>query len=109
MTMSKRSWILNEYLVRNRQATFFLRVRGDSMVGAGIHNGDLLIVDRSLAGMSQKNCGGILDGELVGQTTFAADGKSFLAAENPNYAPIEVTAELGFEIWGVVTSVIHEV
>lgn len=100
---------LNELLIRNRQATFFLRVSGDSMVGAGIHNGDLLIVDRSLAAGHKKIVVAILDGELVVKRLLRANGKVTLAAENPNYKPIEVTPELGFEVWGVVTNVIHEV
>lgn len=100
---------LNDHLVRNRQATFFLRVRGDSMIGAGIHNGDLLIVDRSLTAVHKKIVVAIVGGELLVKRLMRVNGKVFLAAENPNYEPIEVTAEFGFEIWGVVTNVIHEV
>ena len=100
---------LNDHLVRNRQATFFLRVRGDSMIGAGIHNGDLLIVDRSLTAVHKKIVVAIVQGELLVKRLLRANNKVFLAAENPNYPSIEVTPELGFEIWGVVTNVIHEV
>ncbi len=100
---------LNEHLVRNRQATFFLRVSGDSMIGAGIHNGDLLIVDRSLNAVNKKIVVAVVGGELLVKRLLRAKGKVFLAAENPNYAQMEVTPDLGFEIWGVVTNVIHEV
>ena len=100
---------LNDHLIRNRPATFFLRVRGDSMIGAGIHNGDLLIVDRSLTAGHKKVVVAIVQGELLVKRLLRVDGKVFLAAENPNYPSIEVTPEIGFEIWGVVTNVIHEV
>lgn len=100
---------LNEHLVRNRQATFFLRVSGDSMIGASIHHGDLLIVDRSLTATHKKIVVAIVQGELLVKRLLRVNGKVSLAAENPNYPPIEVTPDLGFEIWGVVTNVIHEV
>lgn len=100
---------LNEHLVRNRQATFFLRVSGDSMIGAGIHDGDLLIVDRSLPAVNKKVVVAVVDGELLVKRLLRAKGKVFLAAENPNYAQIEVTEERSFEVWGVVTNVIHAV
>lgn len=100
---------LNEHLVGNRQATFFLRVSGDSMIGAGIHNGDLLIVDRSIPAVNKKIVVAVVDGELLVKRLLRAKGKVFLAAENPNYAQIEVTEEVSFEVWGVVTNVIHAV
>lgn len=100
---------LNEYLIRNPEATFFLRVSGDSMVGAGIHHGDLIIVDRSLAARHKRIVVAVVDGEIVVKRLLRQNQKVVLAAENPNYAQIEVTAELDFEVWGVVTNVIHEV
>jgi DNA polymerase V len=105
----ERQLDLNEHLVRNRQATFFLRVRGDSMIGAGIYDGDLLIVDRSLKATHKKIVVAVVQGELLVKRLLHVDKKIFLAAENPSYAPIEVTSELGFEVWGVVTHAIHEV
>lgn len=98
---------LNEHLVHNRQATFFLRVTGDSMIGAGIHDGDLIIVDKSLSATNKKIVVAIVDGELLIKRLLRTNGKVYLAAENPNYAQIEVTADMGFEVWGVVTNVIH--
>ena len=100
---------LNEHLVRNRQATFFLRVSGDSMIDAGIHHGDLLIVDRSLPATHKKIVVAIVGGELLVKRLLRVNKKVSLAAENPGYAPIEITEDSGFEIWGVVTNVIHEV
>jgi DNA polymerase V len=106
---AERKLDLNEHLVRNHQATFFMRVSGNSMIGAGIHDGDLLIVDRSLTTSHRKIVVAVVQGELLVKRLLYSNDKIFLAAENPNYAPIEVTQELGFEIWGVVTNVIHEV
>ena len=100
---------LNEHLVGNRQATFCLPVSGDSMIGAGIHNGDLLIVDKSIPAVHKKIVVAVVDGELVVKRLLYANQKVFLAAENPNYAQIEVTEEQEFAVWGVVTKVIHEV
>jgi DNA polymerase V len=86
---------LNEHLVRNRQATFSLRVSyGDSMIGAGIHNDDLLIVDRSLPATHKKIVVAIVGGELLVKRLLRVNKKVLLAAENPGYAPIEVTEDL---------------
>jgi DNA polymerase V len=105
----ERELDLNEHLAHNRQATFFLRVCGDSMVGVGIYDGDLLVVDRSLNAIHKKIVVAVVQGELLVRRLLHLNRKIILAAENPNCAPIEVTAELGFEIWGVVTHAIHEV
>ena len=79
------------------------------MIGAGIHNGDLLIVDKSIPAVHKKIVVAVVDGELVVKRLLYANQKVFLAAENPNYAQIEVTEEQEFAVWGVVTKVIHEV
>jgi DNA polymerase V len=101
---------LNEHLVRNPSATFFIRVTGDSMVDAGIYSGDILIVDRSL---DPKDCNiviAVVDGELtVKRLSISNPGKVFLLPENQNYKAIEITKEMQFEVWGVVSSVIHNV
>lgn len=98
---------LNEHLVKNRQATFFLRVSGDSMIGAGIHDGDLLIVDRSITPSHKKVVVAVVDGELLVKRLLRENERILLAAENSNYQPIEVTDDIHFEVWGVVTNVIH--
>ncbi|MBX9770731.1 MAG: translesion error-prone DNA polymerase V autoproteolytic subunit [Candidatus Obscuribacterales bacterium] len=100
---------LNEHLVKNRQATFFLRVSGDSMVGAGIHDGDLLIVDRSITPTHRKVVVAVVEGELLVKRLLRDNEKILLAAENTNYQPIEITDDMHFEVWGVVTNVIHAV
>jgi len=103
-----RSLDLNEHLVTHPAATFFVRVHGDSMQGAGIRSGDILVVDRALDPADHKVVVAALDGELTVKRIRIRDGRLFLAPENPAFPPIEVTAEASFEIWGVVTYVIHK-
>lgn len=100
---------LNEFLIDNTEATFFLRVSGDSMVGAGIHHGDLLIVDRSKPPRHKKIVVAVVDGELVVKRLLQLNGGVSLVPENPNYPTIKIRPEVVFEIWGVVTNVIHPV
>lgn len=98
---------LNEHLIQHREATFFMRVEGDSMLGAGIHNGDLLVVDRSMQATNQKVVVAVVDGEFTVKRFVRKDSKVLLVAENENYRPIEITSEMDFQVWGVVTWVIH--
>jgi DNA polymerase V len=100
---------LNEYLIRHPAATFFVRVQGDSMVNAGIHSGDLLVVDRSLEPGNKKIVLAVLDGEFTVKRLMKKRGHLYLYPENSDYAPVEITEENRFEVWGVVTAVIHEV
>lgn len=103
-----RSLDLNEHLVAHPAATFFVRVHGDSMQGAGIRSGDILVVDRALEPADNKVVVAALDGELTVKRIRAKNGRLFLAPENPAFPPIEVTPEASFEIWGIVTYVIHK-
>ncbi|MFH7326662.1 LexA family protein [Desulfurivibrio sp. C05AmB] len=98
---------LNDFLVKHPAATFFVRVAGDSMIGAGIHHGDILVVDRSLEPVSGKVVIAVVNGELTVKRLQQENGLVRLVAENPDYPPIELTEETAGEIWGVVTSVIH--
>jgi len=98
---------LNRHLIKHPAATFFVRVTGDSMIGAGIHSGDLLVVDRSLEPADKHVVVAVLDGELTVKRLFKQNGVLRLLPENLNYQPIEITAQQTIEIWGVVTSVIH--
>lgn len=100
---------LNSLLVKHREATFFLRVSGDSMIGAGIHSGDLIVVDRAVAAQHKRVIVAVLDGELIVRRMLNADGQVVLVADNVDYDPIHVTSESAFEVWGTVTNVIHEV
>jgi DNA polymerase V len=99
---------LNEHLVRRPAATFFLRVAGESMSGAGMSPGDILVVDRAEEARNNKVVVAALNGELTVKRVRKKAGKLYLAPENPEYPPIEVTPDMDFEIWGVVTSVIHK-
>ena len=98
---------LNRHLIKHPAATFFVRVTGDSMIGAGIHSGDLLVVDRSLEPADKHVVVAVLDGELTVKRLFKQNGVLRLLPENLNYQPIEIAPQQTIEIWGVVTSVIH--
>jgi DNA polymerase V len=98
---------LNEHLLLHPQATFFMRVKGDSMVGAGIHDGDLLIVDRSLEATSGRVVVAALDGELTVKRLRRRRGRIVLQPENPAYTEIVVGEDRALDIWGVVSYVIH--
>lgn len=98
---------LHELLVSHPAATFFVRVEGDSMLGAGMHSGDLLVVDRALTAHSGKVIVALLNGEFTVKRLVVDNKKVYLAAENPRYRTLEVTEESDFQVWGVVTYVIH--
>ena len=98
---------LNKHLIKNPAATFFVRVTGDSMVGAGIHHDDILIVDRSLEPKSGNVVIAVLDGELTVKRIRIKRKKITLEPENPDFQSREVAEGSEFEVWGVVTNVIH--
>lgn len=106
--MVERRLDLNETLIRNPVATFFVRVSGESMIGAGICRGDLLVVDRSVEARDRHIVIARLDGEYtVKRLRFGRDGV-YLVAENPDYRPIPVSgAHTEFEVWGVVVGVVR--
>ena len=98
---------LNEHLIRHKEATFFLRAKGHSMTGAGIQDGDLLVVDRSLTPTHRAIVIAVVDGEFTVKRLYKRAGKIRLLAENPEYSPIELQDGQELQVWGVVTSVIH--
>ena len=99
---------LNELVIKHPAATFFLRVQGESMKEAGIFDGDILIVDRALEAENNDIVVAILNGELVAKKLQVTnDSKIRLVASNSSYAPIEITPDMKFEIWGVVTYSLH--
>jgi DNA polymerase V len=100
---------LNRHLIKHEAATFFVRVTGDSMTGSGIHPGDLLIVDRALEPTENSVVIAVVDGELTVKRLCTQGGKPVLMPDNGNYAPLPITACTDFEVWGVVTHVIHAV
>jgi len=98
---------LNNLLIENPSATYYVRVNGDSMLGAGILSGDLLIVDRSIEVTNNCIVVAHLDGEFTVKRIKKIKNKIFLQAENNNYKPIEITKEMDFELFGVVAHAIH--
>lgn len=98
---------LNKHLIRNPAATFFVRVTGDSMVKAGIHNGDLLVVDRSIEPRDKNVVIAVVNGELTVKRIRIRKNGLTLEAENEAYQSQEINDEIEFEVWGVVTNVIH--
>ena len=100
---------LNEHLVKHPAATFFVRVEGTSMLGAGIHPDDILVVDRSIEASNGNIVVAAVDGELTVKRLQYRRARLFLEPENPDYDPIEITGETDLVIWGVVTNVIHKV
>jgi DNA polymerase V len=99
---------LNKHLVNNPAATFFVKVAGDSMMGAGIHHGDLLVVDRSIEPRDKNVVIAVLNGELTVKRIRIRNRKITLEPENHNYPTQEITPDTAFEVWGVVTGVIHK-
>jgi len=100
---------LNKHLIKNKEATFYGRVKGNSMIGAGIHNGDLLIIDKSLEPKNKKIAVCFLDGDFTVKRIKIEKDIVWLVAENLDYAPIKVTKDNDFLVWGIVTYVIKAV
>jgi len=98
---------LNRELVKNPPATYFVRVAGDSMLEAGIHDGDILVVDRSLPPSEGRVVIAALNGDLLVKRLLRKGGMLWLAPENDKFPPIQVREEEDLIIWGVVTRVIH--
>jgi len=98
---------LNEQLVRNRPATFFMRVNSTSMLGAGIHKGDVVIVDRSLEADNGRVVIAMLNGEMLIRRLETSNGRRRLLPATDKLAPIDVPDGASFQVWGVVTYVIR--
>ncbi len=98
---------LNRQYVRHPAATFFVRVQGHSMIGAGIHNGDMLVVDRSLDAQSGAIVIAVVNGELTLKRLLIAGDEVWLMPENPEFQPLQITDSMELQVWGVVAHVIH--
>lgn len=98
---------LDQLLIRHPAATFFARAQGRSMEGAGIFDGDLLIIDRSLNPRDGDVILTLLDGELIVKRLVYRNNKPELHSENPDYPPVKLNSEQEVNVWGVVTEVIH--
>ena len=97
---------LNQALIKNKTATYYGRVKGDSMTDAGIDDGDLLIIDKSLKPITGKIAVCYIDGEFTVKRIRIEKDLIWLKAENKKYQPIKVTKDNDFIIWGIVTNVI---
>ncbi len=98
---------LNRHLIKHPAATFFVRVSGDSMIAAGIHDGDILIVDRSLEPQDGNIVIAYLEGELTVKRIRILADRLVLMPENEDYVPRQVDQDSEFQVWGVVVHAIH--
>ena len=99
---------LNEFLIKHPAATFYVRVKGNSMEGAGIRNGDLLIVDRAEEPRNKSIVLGIIDGEFTVKRIKKKGSDLYLMPDNPEFKPIKIDDNMDFQVWGVVTYVVHK-
>jgi len=101
---------LNKLLIKHPSATFFMRATGDLMSHAGIHNNDILIIDRSIKPTHGKIVIAAINGQLViRQIKKTKAGKKYLIAESNNTPPLEIKENDEIDIWGIITNVIHPV
>jgi DNA polymerase V len=99
---------LDEELITNKEATFFAKVSGQSMIGAGLDDNDLLVIDRSIPPTNNKIAVCFLDGEFTVKRLRVEKNEVWLQPENPDYPIIKITEENNFVIWGIVTNVIKK-
>jgi len=104
---AERGIDLNEQLIKNKPASFFMRVSGSSMINAGIYNGDIVIVDRSVKPANNKIVIAVIDGEMLIRRYQKTINKLRLVPETPKLSPIEVSEFSDCIIWGVVVCVIR--
>jgi DNA polymerase V len=100
---------LDHVLVKNREATFYAKASGNSMIGAGIDDGDILVIDKSLEPQNNKVAVCFIDGEFTIKRIKIEKDCVYLMPENKNYQPIKVTDENELVIWGIVTYVIKSI
>ena len=99
---------LDAVLVKNREATFYAKASGTSMIGAGIDDGDILVIDRSLEPQNNKVAVYFLDGEFTVKRIKVSKEEVFLMPENKAFEPIKITDENQLIIWGIVTHVVKK-
>jgi len=100
---------LHDYLVRNPSQTFCVKAVGESMKDAGIQSGDVMLVDRAIEPENRSIVLAVIDSEFTVKRVNVSDKKLYLMPENENFSPIEITQDMDFKVWGVVTYVIHKV
>lgn len=99
---------INKLVVKHPAATFFVRVEGDSMTDANIQSGDILVVDRSEQASTGKIVVAILNGEFTVKRLVINNSGTYLVPENKKFSPIKVNEDSNFQVWGIVTYVIHK-
>ncbi len=100
---------LNEYLIKQPEATFFVRIIGDSMIEAGIFEDDIAVVDRARLATLGDTVLAVIDGEFTIKILSKSDkGRPVLLPANPVFSPIEIKEGMNFEIWGVVTGTVRK-
>ncbi|MCH2193271.1 translesion error-prone DNA polymerase V autoproteolytic subunit [Kordia sp.] len=100
---------LDRELIRNENTTYYARVSGESMIGAGLDNNDLLVIDKSISPKDGKIAVCYVDGEFTVKRLKITEECVYLMPENDNYKPIKVTKDKQLLIWGIVTYVIKKV
>ena len=98
---------LNKKLILHPEATYLVRVMGDSMIGDRIHDGDYLIVDRAIEPNHNDIILAVLNSEFTVKRLVKTTNRWYLVAGNPKYPPFEITPEMDFEVWGKVTYIFH--
>jgi DNA polymerase V len=99
---------LNKYLIKHPSATFYVKVKGESMKGAGINDGDILIVDRAVEPKNNDIAVCVINSEFTVKRIKKAKDTLYLIPENPDFKPIKVTEYNDFQVWGIVTYIIHK-
>ena len=100
---------LNELVIQNPGATFYVRVKGDSMKGAGIEAGDVVVVDRAITARHNAVIVALINGEFTLKRLYHTNNTLYLVPENPSYETIKIVEGMEFQVWGVVTYCIHKV
>ena len=99
---------IHDYIVKNKDATFCVKVEGNSMTKANIQSRDVLIVDRSVEPEHNNIVLAVIDGEFTVKRLAVNNGSLYLSPENDNFTPIKITKEMDFLVWGVITHIIHK-
>ena len=99
---------LHDYLVKNPSATFCVKAIGDSMIDAGINNSDIMVVDRALTPKNNDIILAVINSEFTVKRIKKNEDDLYLMPANENYNPIKITEEMNFQVWGVVTFIIHK-
>ena len=100
---------LDELVIQHPEATFYVKVSGESMKDAGIDDGDVLVVDRAINATHNAIIVAVLNGDFTVKRLHQEDETIYLVPANPMYQPVQVTEEMNFQVWGVVTYCIRKV